>query len=490
MLKSRYPLLYQVNTRVWLEKIGRESGREATLDDIPQAELERIAGLGFEWLYCLGVWQTGAAGRQVSRTQPAWQEEFQRALPDLHQEDICGSCFAVTGYVVSPSLGGGAALERLRTRLQALGLRLMLDYVPNHTAIDHPWVEQHPEYYIPASEDLLAAQPQNFLRLESGRILAYGRDPYFPGWPDTLQLNYGSPDLQEAMTGELLRAAALCDGLRADMAMLVLPDVFERTWGITSAPFWPQAIQRVRQDYPQFTFMAEAYWDLEWTLQQQGFDYTYDKRLYDRLVAETAQPVHDHLLAGLDYQDHMARFLENHDEPRAAATFASGTHEAAALVTFLSPGLRFFHQGQLQGCRVKVPVHLCRGPEEVVDAGLEGFYTRLLMALKRPAARDGNWSLLETLEAWEGNPTWTDFIAFAWQGRNNQRLLLAVNYSPHQSQCYVRLPFEGLPGFSWGLCDLMSTVFYERDGSDLQQRGLYLDLPAWSYHLFELESGG
>jgi hypothetical protein len=157
------------------------------------------------------------------------------------------------------------------------------------------------------------------------------------------------------------------------MAMLVLPDVFERTWGIAAEPFWPEAIPRVRAQHPGSCFMAEVYWDLEWTLQQQGFDYTYDKRLYDRLRHEGARAVREHLQAGLDFQDRLARFLENHDEPRAAATFPPARHEAAAVVTYLAPGLRFVHQGQMEGRRVRVPVHLGRGPVEPVDAGPRDF---------------------------------------------------------------------------------------------------------------------
>jgi glycosidase len=180
-------------------------------------------------------------------------------------------------------------------------------------------------------------------------LLAYGRDPYFPGWPDTVQLNYANPALQEAMVGELTKIAGQCDGVRCDMAMLILPDVFERTWGQRAPLFWPKATQRVRERFPHFLLMAEVYWDLEWTLLQQGFDYAYDKRLYDRLREGHARPVREHLHAGLDYQNKLARFLENHDEPRAATAFSAEVHKAAAVITFLSPGLRFFHQGQFEG---------------------------------------------------------------------------------------------------------------------------------------------
>ena len=79
------------------------------------------------------------------------------------------------------------------------------------------------------------------------------------------------------------------------MAMLVLPEVFERTWGMRPQQFWPKAIARVRGAHPGFLFMAEVYWDLEWTLQQQGFDYAYDKRLYDRLEHNPVESVRLHL---------------------------------------------------------------------------------------------------------------------------------------------------------------------------------------------------
>jgi hypothetical protein len=162
----------------------------------------------------------------------------------------------------------------------------------------------------------------------------------------------------------------------------------------------------VRQKYPHFTFVAEVYWDLEWTLQQQGFDYCYDKRLYDRLKQGMVTPIRDHLRAGLDYQDRLARFLENHDEPRAAAEFSWPQHQAAAIVTFLSPGLRFFHQGQSEGAQVRVPVHLCRGPVETIDRTCAGFYDSLLGVIKENRVfRDGTWSQIDPQPAWPGNPT-------------------------------------------------------------------------------------
>jgi hypothetical protein len=489
MAKPRYPALYQVNTRVRLTELGRALGRRATLDDIPDADLDRLVERGFDWLWLLSVWRTGVAGMRVSREHREWRREFEATLPDLREDDIGGSGFAITGYTVNPDLGGDAALARLRERLRRRGLRLMLDFVPNHTGLDHPWVEKHPEYYVAGTEADLARAPENYTRVKRTRsdlLLAHGRDPYFAGWPDTLQLDYSNPATQQAMIGELAKISRQCDGVRCDMAMLVLPDVFEKTWGRRAPLFWPTATHRVREQVPEFCFMAEVYWDLEWTMLQQGFDYAYDKRLYDRLREGHARPVREHLYAGLDYQNGLARFLENHDEPRAAMTFPAGVHQAAAVITYLTPGLRFFHEGQLDGRLKRISPHLVRAPQEPADAGLQGFYGALLRVLREPTARDGQWRLLECVPAWDENWTWDCVVAWSWLGPEGQQLLVAVNYAGNQSQCYVRPSLPGLAGRTVRLRDLMGTVSYERDGSELDSGRLYLDLPPWGYHVFEV----
>ena len=526
-MNQRYPSLYQINTRVWLTELGRRLGRPATLDDVPETDLDRWQAMGFDWIWFLSVWKTGPKSRQVSRSEPGWQKEFQETLPDLKEDDIGGSGFAITGYTVHPDLGGEETLSRLRDRLKKRGLKLMLDFVPNHMGLDHPWIDEHPDYFIPGTEAELKSAPQNFTRLKTahlphpalratfpqegkenmdfpsplGRgqgegpeplanggegIFAYGRDPYFAGWPDTLQLNYANPAAQDALIGELLNIARQCDGVRCDMAMLVLPEIFERTWGRPSPPFWPKAIQTIRSQHPNFCFMAEVYWDLEWTLQQQGFDYTYDKRLYDRLREGHARPVREHLMAEMEYQNKSARFLENHDEPRAATTFEPHQHRAAAIITFLTPGLRFFHQGQFEGRKNRISPHLVRAPEESPDPALREFYGALLSVLKNPAVLDGQWRRLDCRPAWENNTSWEAYLVFLWEEKGGERLLVTVNYAPRSSQCLVPIPLPGNGGAPIRLRDTMSPACYERSSEEMRTRGLFLDLPPWGYHVFDL----
>ncbi|MDY0885149.1 alpha-amylase family glycosyl hydrolase [Dongia soli] len=488
---SRYPSLIEVNARPWLSRLSLKAGKPLTLAEVDEATLDAFSHQGFDWVWLLGVWQIGLASRTLSRRNPAWRREFQSALPDLSEEDICGSCFAIGAYEVDEALGGKAALADFRARLAARGIRLMLDFVPNHTALDHRWVKERPDFYIEGSEEALAVAPQNYCRVEThqgARIFAHGRDPNFPGWPDTLQLNYANPALQVAQMAELASIAEQCDGLRCDMSMLLLPEVFQRSWNVTPPPFWPKALAGVRQAHPRFTFLAEAYWNLEWELQQQGFDYCYDKRLYDRLRTADGTAIRAHLAAGLDYQDRLARFLENHDEPRAAATFPWPRHQAAAIITFLAPGFRFFHQGQLDGARIHLPVHLCRGAPERPYPEILRFYERLMTVLsERAVLRDGRWSLIPPEPAWAGNPTWQDFIAYAWHAADGGHCLAIVNYSDHQAQCRLRLPFAAQAGNRFRLTDVMGGEVYDRDGSGMLDPGLYIDLGPWRYNLFAME---
>ncbi|WP_087505927.1 alpha-amylase family glycosyl hydrolase [Neiella marina] len=482
---SQNPLLLQVNTRVELTRLSLQLGRAATLDDIADQQIASWQNDGYQWVWLLGVWQTGEASRQVSRTHPYWQQEYQQTLADLTEQDIDGSCFAIADYQVHSKQGGTAALARLRNRLAQHGLKLMLDFVPNHVALDHPWVTQSDNMVIKATEQQLRDQPENYCRLHDGQIIAYGRDPHLPGWPDTAQLDYSQPALQQAMTETLIAIAKQCDGLRCDMAMLQLPEVFARTWGLTMAPFWQQAIERVKSNSADFVFMAEVYWDMEWQLLQLGFDYAYDKRLYDRLLTIEPEAIRDHLNADLNYQQGLVRFIENHDEVRVSRQLSIEQHQAAALIALTAPGCRLIHQGQQLGYRVRITPHLIRGPNELTEPSLSEFYQQLLACLKQPVFHNGDWHLCDCTPAWPENYSSNRIITMSWSN-NEQLFLIVVNYAPDASQGYLQGPFIDNQTEHLQFNDLLSEARYLRDRGELQDKGLYLDLPAWHCHLFEV----
>jgi len=494
----RFPSVYEINTRVWLQELGARLGRHATLDDVTDAQLEDIARLGFSWVWLLGVWQTGETGLRVARGDPGLRADLRRDLPDVDASDVFGSPFAVWSYDVHRDFGGDDALARLRRRLARRGARLMLDFVCNHVALDHPWVFEHPEFLVHGSEDDLRAAPQNYVRLETRSgpaILAHGRDPNFDGWKDTVQLNYRHRGLRAAALETLSAIARRCDGVRCDMAMLLEPSVIARTWGERSlpmdgsppddAPFWPGAIPAVRRQQPEFVFVAEVYWDFDWTLQQQGFDFTYDKRLYDRLRAGAAGPVRDHLRAAPEFRDRCLRFIENHDEERAAVAFDPAMHRAAAVIALLAPGMRLVHEGEREGRRVHVSMVLGRRPAEPLDEALRAFYDRLLPILARPEARDGAWRLCPVDPTRDGAARAEPLIAMTWESAEG-RLLIVVNYGPAPARGTVAVSLAGLPGRRWRLTSLMDNTSWGVDG-DVLASSLDVDLEAWGFWVWAMQ---
>ncbi|MHC5080373.1 MAG: alpha-amylase family glycosyl hydrolase, partial [Planctomycetota bacterium] len=317
------------------------------------------------------------------------------------------------------------------------------------------------------------------------RIFAHGRDPNFDGWTDTVQLDYRLPATRRAMADLLLELAGRCDGVRCDMAMLVNRDVFLRTWGGTFRPplaeFWPSAITDVKARYPGFLMLAEVYWDMEWDLQQMGFDYTYDKRLYDRLRRGEGRAVREHLRAHMDYQNRLTRFIENHDEDRALAAFGPERARAAAVLSLTLPGMRLFHVGQMEGFRVKVPVQLGRRPREIPDPNWEAFYRRLVRALRHRVFHEGAWHLLEP----GGNESDRPVVAHLWETAEAIRLVV-VNNSAHRSQTFLPLDSPALAGGRWTFEDLLSGERFDRTGDVISSRGLDLDLTPYGSHLYAL----
>jgi glycosidase len=479
-----HPVIYEINTWTWMHDLSQKHRRVVTLETVPVEEWDTLASWGFDAVWLMGVWERSPAGIRVARAHQGLQADFRRALPDFTPDDVVGSPYCVRRYTVDAHLGGPEGLVAARWALANRGMRLVLDFVPNHVAPDHPWILAHPEYFIRGSAEDLRRAPSEFFEA-GGKIFACGRDPYFPPWTDVAQLNGFHPGLRQAMVETLDAIGKQCDGVRCDMAMLLMTQVFERTWGTRAGArpakeYWREVIGAVRAEHPDILFLAEAYWDLEWELQQQGFDYCYDKRLYDRLEHDTAEAVRLHLSGDRAYQYRLVRFIENHDEPRAAASFSAQKSRAAAVTISALPGAKLLHEGQFDGKRVRLPVQLGRGPEEPEDPELKAFYRTLLRAVRAPAFRAGEWLLCERT-GWPDNPSYLNLVAWCWRKAEEKHLII-VNLSETRSQARIPLPWDHLTGRSWRLTDALSGAVFDRDGDELRDPGLYVELEAWGYH--------
>lgn len=431
MSETKFPLVYEINTRLWLRELSEKYGRTITLGSVPETEFQKWKQYRFDAIWLMGVWKPSEKGREIARTHRGLWQDYSRALPNWTADDVVASPYCIADYTVSDALGGESDLQKFRERLHSNDMKLILDFAPNHVALDHAWLSKHPDYFIPAPKSL-ALQSQDFYSPDGEHFFACGKDPYFPAWSDTLQLNYANPHLRKAMIQTLQSIAKRCDGVRCDMAMLELKSVFNQTWkwlaGEMQEEFWTDAIRTTKALNPHFLFIAEAYWETEWTLQQMGFDFTYDKKLYDRLHARDIFGVKAHLSANWDFQRKMLCFMENHDEPRAALQFGKNTR-AVMLLILTMPGMRLLHQGQLEGYTRRIPVQLIRRLEETGDPQILRFYQRLAHVLHNPAITSGNFALLKL----NGDPDIIGFTRFYGSNIAQTFTLLNLTDSPKEA---------------------------------------------------------
>lgn len=485
-----HPHLCEINTWPWLEELSARHGRKIALGNVPDQEWDRLEALGFDFVWLMGVWQRSPISRRMFRTNPANYAEFDKALPGWRLSQVVGSPYAVQQYAPDPRIGTWRELDEARQKLRARGMGLILDFVTNHTALDHPWVESHPEYFLQGTELDFRRDPSAFYLVERTEneplFIARARDPYFPPWADVAQLNYFSPAVREAMIGELRTIAAHCDGVRCDMAMLVLNEVFARTWGgllRAAAPpheeFWPAAVAAL----PGFVWIAEVYWDLEWRMQQLGFQFTYDKRLYDRLRSAPAREVLLHLHADWEYQLKSVRFLENHDEDCCTTVFRK--QRLPALVTLIStlPGMRFYYQRQLEGRTVRLPISLSVAGAQPPDPAILALYEKILRLSNEEAFHTGKWRLLEVKP--DKDSSFENLIAYEWRLGKAWKVVV-VNLSDAAAQGWVNLVGKASSTSAYTFADQLNDASYPRQGKEVARRGLYVRLEGYRAHLFDV----
>ncbi|MCX6012663.1 MAG: alpha-amylase family glycosyl hydrolase [Chloroflexi bacterium] len=431
------PLLYEINTMPFLARLSVQNSKSLSLSNIPQEYWENLQEIGFDYLWLMGVWERSKVARNIALTDPQCCQVCAKALPNSGQNDIQGSPYAIYSYTLDSLLGNVDELKTLKTILNRIGLGLILDFVPNHIALDHPWTISHPEWFIEGTLTDIYKHPGMFFLTKNNIYLAHGKDPYFPPWSDTVQLNYYSRDLQQALISELLKIADVADGVRCDMAMLALNDIFKGIWGefLKDKPpaneFWAEAIPRVKEKNRNFIFIAEVYWNLEPKLLQLGFDYTYDKILYDKLHFSHASDIYNYLVHH-SFPDKSVGFIENHDEPRSITAFGKERSLAAAVVISTIPGLHLFYDGQLEGKQIKMPVQLSREPDEIYDEKVKMFYDKLLAVCKSPVFHKGTWAIDESSNK--------DILTWHWQ-LGDEIKIVAINYSTESVNSSIKIPF-------------------------------------------------
>ncbi|MGB6232320.1 MAG: alpha-amylase family glycosyl hydrolase, partial [Candidatus Acidiferrales bacterium] len=442
----------------------------------------------FDFVWLMGIWERSPAGRRYFQLDPSSFPGFDQALPGWKLSQVVGSPYSVRQYRPDPRIGSWADLDHAREQLRARRIGLILDFVANHTAPDHPWAAAHPEYFIRGAQADFRRAPSAFFLHETAAepfLFAHGRDPYFPAWRDVIQLDYFEPAARAALIAELREISNHCDGVRCDMAMLVLNDIFARTWSPLLAgrkppprEFWSEAIAALPHE---FVWLAEVYWNCEAPIQALGFQFTYDKGLYDALRDGQPVEVHARLAADVASQSHAARFLENHDEARAATTFGAARLEAFATLLATLPGMRFYHHGQLDGRKIHLPMPLAVAAPEKPDASTRSFYERILQLSNDPVFHSGQWQLLDVSSA--GDDSFRNLVAYQWLSANSRKIVV-VNLAADASQGRVRIPDEISASQQYTFLDQLHDVPYPRAGAELIESGLYIRLDAFRAHLF------
>jgi len=485
----KHPHLYEINTWAWLDELSARLGRTVKLDTVADAEWIALARLGFDVIWMMGVWQRSPESRRIALEDPANVPAFTAALPGWTASDVIASPYAVAQYVPDPRIGTWDSLDRVRKKLRSLGMGFFLDFVGNHTAFDHPWTQAHPDFYVQGTQDDYEKNPSYFypLRTAKGPVyLALAKDPYFPPWKDVAQLNHFNPAMRAAQITDLRTIAQHCDGVRCDMAMLHLNDIFASGWGRflgdakrPQKEFWTE----VREAVPQLTLLAEAYWGTEPRLLELGFSFSYDKELYDSVRDTRIADVHSRLNTPAEYQSHLARFLENHDEARRAVVFGNDRLPAVGTLMGTLPGMRFYHQGELEGLRNHLPITLRRAAEEPPDPLSKAFYQKILHLTSDDTFHSGEWRLLEVGP--EGEGSFTNLIAYEWRSERAWKVI-AVNLAGQASQGRVRLANRVSARQQYVFDDVLNEVRYLRTGDELSTVGLFVRLDPYQAHFFDV----
>eukprot|EP01080_Neovahlkampfia_damariscottae_P010238 gene10238-2658_t len=462
------------------------------LKEVNDSHWKKLKADGVDIIWLMGLWKVGDYAL-CRGTDIKLREYYGKDYPDYSMEDIIGSPYAVVDYTVNPEIGTDQDVIDIRKKFNDMGLELMTDFVPNHSAVDCDYAKTHPEYFVLAPPSMKKPyNPHDFL--PNG--IAYGKDPYSGGWIDTIQWNVWNPTAKLEIIKNIVKVASMSDHIRVDMAMLLINNIFDSTWGNIikergwqrpSTEFWSDAISIVKQRFPKVKFTAEVYWDLERTLLDQGFDFVYDKSFYDILREGNTHKIkdrisHSNFLGQSSKCKHIEFFeilvIENHDEPRAVHNFHGVPRaNAAAMISFLLPGMRFHHHGQWVGKKNRLVVQLKKGQNENDNQQAIDFYKKFLPISNHEVFKHGEWKICKT----EG-----DLLAWRFEYQNHKRLVV-INYSHNAHGAKITGVDNASGSGKVKMNDLMTGRITEIDAEELRNQGIYRHLNPFQGEVFEYQ---
>ena len=479
------PHVLEVNAKLWFNKIKRDIGRQITLSDIPESYIVKMKAAGFDALWLMGIWQESPTSRQIARTDGPINNYLKKIVPDYNTEDIFGSPYSICSYKVDDYFGTKEDLLKFKAKLNENGIALILDFVGNHFSVDHPLTWQQPELFINSKEN--PGDKELFYQNRNGVWLAHGKDPYYAPWTDSVQLNLFNPKTRQMLEETLMQVCPLCDGLRCDMVMLMLNKIHKEIWGkylkfdTPYEEFWPGVIEKVKEKYPSFTFIAEVYWGLESEVQALGFDFTYDKILYDRLLFSNASQIAAHLGAEHLYQKRTIRFIANHDEEAPLTAFGSTEKSfAAAAVAYTLSGARLFTSSQIYGDKHRLPIQY--QPQTMpIDIEVKTFYMKFLDTINHPCFHGGQWALKAAKPCDDTNMSYQNILTWTWT-QNTTCKVVVINYSAQNSKfkiCIDKLPKTDNILLKDEFLDNFISASYE----DLKNKGLEIELAPYEFKI-------
>lgn len=341
--------LYQIHLRQFMVRNDYNNSFK-NLREFPIEFLDYLQSLGFSHLWLMGTWQLPTDSRQLNFS-------FQN-FPNVSRDKLISSVFAIDSYNIDQNLGSLDDYLFVKQEANKRGIKIILDFIPNHFGIFSSFTQTNPEIFLKIKNEFQS-----------------GRDPNYPAWLDTAQLDYSKQITRDFMAKQLLNISKICDGVRVDMAMLLLNSVFEKTWSFkieNQKEFWSESLSALKKFKTDFVTIAECYWDLEPRLIELGFDYVYYKPFLDQLVSN--QSLNSKTEGINQINQKLVCFLENHDEKRSASIWQGEALKNKINLLVQAKGIGLYYHGQLEGNLIRTPIQLIQTPLEEINRVIKNYY--------------------------------------------------------------------------------------------------------------------